>query len=843
MLKAMNRKRTDYLYTGLLLFLSCAITLHAAALPIGIAEEALTARGVDVPILVSPADGSTHLPIHPFPVHLDWEPIAGALEYEIHVARDENFTQIARDEIAFFSDINIHQLTANTQYFWRVRVPGDSWSEVWDFTMSVLPAPLLQSPPVNATGVSTDPLLVWFEDPAVWWHDIQVATQSDFSPGSLVVDEEEPFGGQVSFQVTGLQENTQYWWRVRGEDPGLGDPSDWSETWTFTTEGLAPVILNWPSDGAFDVAINTTFDWSPTPEAATYDMQVATSSSFSAGSLEIDINTPNDSYPATLDETTQYWWRARAVTGSGELGPWSQEWSFSTETLPTPKPVPVLDAPANGAEVSVTPTFEWHDQAGAPTVISYKLQIATNANFNTIVYQNGQLAGNSSSFTLPQQNALNVGATYHWRMKARYSTGNSAWSASRSFTTVQDLCWFSEGGYLRFDDGSVNIGGGADPSYRFTVSGTVASRGLTLTVNGWPDFVFEPDYALMPLEEVARFIETHGHLPGIPSAAEVQARGLALGEMQSKLLQKIEELTLYLIDFARADGALASMPELEAVAHYIEEHGHLPGVPDADVVSTQGIEVGSFLNVLQGKTLGLLRPLRQLAQRRGLAVEQRLPHPIVRQPNTRSSTESHPVWPARSVHEDVASTSSCSNNADDFWMVGESVNPPPEISVGALNNGDGPVSFGPPTSAAQGATLVVNGTMGVEEMVITNSSFTEEGFSVQQWSLSNGVMQVLNGQVAIGGPEMHNSASELLTVHGTVAAKELVISEVSWPDYVFEPHYPLRPLAEVAYEAEVHNTWLGLEADLEARHLGERTASLLEQIEQLTLYLLALKAP
>jgi len=65
---------------------------------------------------------------------------------------------------------------------------------------------------------------------------------------------------------------------------------------------------------------------------------------------------------------------------------------------------------------------------------------------------------------------------------------------------------------------------------------------------GNSDFVFEDDYALMPLEEVERYIDEHGHLPEIPSAAEIQANGAKLGEMQGKLLQKIEELTLYLME-------------------------------------------------------------------------------------------------------------------------------------------------------------------------------------------------------------------------------------------------------------------------------------------------------
>jgi len=64
-----------------------------------------------------------------------------------------------------------------------------------------------------------------------------------------------------------------------------------------------------------------------------------------------------------------------------------------------------------------------------------------------------------------------------------------------------------------------------------------------------PDYVFESDYKLTPLSELADFIAENKHLPNIPSAAEVKAAGkVSLTELQMKLLEKIEELTLYTID-------------------------------------------------------------------------------------------------------------------------------------------------------------------------------------------------------------------------------------------------------------------------------------------------------
>ncbi|MCC7245884.1 MAG: hypothetical protein IT269_09405 [Saprospiraceae bacterium] len=73
----------------------------------------------------------------------------------------------------------------------------------------------------------------------------------------------------------------------------------------------------------------------------------------------------------------------------------------------------------------------------------------------------------------------------------------------------------------------------------------------------WADYVFAPDYHLRPLEEVEAFVQQNNHLPGIPSAQElVQEGGIDLGAMQAKQMEKIEELTLYLIDMKKEINAI-----------------------------------------------------------------------------------------------------------------------------------------------------------------------------------------------------------------------------------------------------------------------------------------------
>ncbi|NLU96461.1 hypothetical protein [Chitinophaga sp. Ak27] len=97
--------------------------------------------------------------------------------------------------------------------------------------------------------------------------------------------------------------------------------------------------------------------------------------------------------------------------------------------------------------------------------------------------------------------------------------------------------------------GNVGIGTTTTGTNKLAVEGTIAARRLKITqATPWPDFVFLESYQLMPLTATARFIREYKHLPDIPSAAEVAREGIDVGEMNSKLLQKIEELTLHLIE-------------------------------------------------------------------------------------------------------------------------------------------------------------------------------------------------------------------------------------------------------------------------------------------------------
>jgi len=89
--------------------------------------------------------------------------------------------------------------------------------------------------------------------------------------------------------------------------------------------------------------------------------------------------------------------------------------------------------------------------------------------------------------------------------------------------------------------------------YKLGVGGKVICEELKVKLQSsvWPDYVFAADYKLASLKEVEKFIQQNKHLPNIPTASEIEKNGLEIGDMQKRMMEKIEELTLYIIDLQK----------------------------------------------------------------------------------------------------------------------------------------------------------------------------------------------------------------------------------------------------------------------------------------------------
>lgn len=99
---------------------------------------------------------------------------------------------------------------------------------------------------------------------------------------------------------------------------------------------------------------------------------------------------------------------------------------------------------------------------------------------------------------------------------------------------------------------STNIGknvgiGTTTPTEKLSVNGNIKTKKLIVTQTSWADYVFDKAYTLMPVDSLSTYINTHKHLPEMPTTKDVQNNGVDVGNNQTLLLKKIEELTLYII--------------------------------------------------------------------------------------------------------------------------------------------------------------------------------------------------------------------------------------------------------------------------------------------------------
>ncbi len=124
---------------------------------------------------------------------------------------------------------------------------------------------------------------------------------------------------------------------------------------------------------------------------------------------------------------------------------------------------------------------------------------------------------------------------------------NQGFSTTLPAGTQVDCNYIDDYSRNGFFEGKVGIGV-TSVTEALEVNGMIRAKEVKVEAAPWPDYVFTSQYNLPALERTDLYIKTHGHLPGIPTADQVAADGIKLGEMNAKLLEKIEELTLYLIE-------------------------------------------------------------------------------------------------------------------------------------------------------------------------------------------------------------------------------------------------------------------------------------------------------
>ena len=176
-----------------------------------------------------------------------------------------------------------------------------------------------------------------------------------------------------------------------------------------------------------------------------------------------------------------------------------------------------------------------------------------NANTGTVVIQASTPTGGQKlvvdpkgpgSITLGDANTGVGGYTSLNFYISAYQDGYSSIQSIKSSGSSYGVLSLNPGG------GGVGIGTSDPGSFKLAVEGKIGAREIKVTLaNPWPDYVFQRDYPRLSLTNLEKYIRQNQHLPGIPTAKEVEENeGIDLGAMNVKLLEKIEELTLYVIE-------------------------------------------------------------------------------------------------------------------------------------------------------------------------------------------------------------------------------------------------------------------------------------------------------
>jgi len=147
------------------------------------------------------------------------------------------------------------------------------------------------------------------------------------------------------------------------------------------------------------------------------------------------------------------------------------------------------------------------------------------------------------------QHRLSVDGDIHFTGKL-FQNGIEYCNASNS-----NGFWSENSNDIYYMTGNVGIGTN-HPTTRLAVDGIITAKEVVVTTEGWADYVFDSDYPLMPLDDVNQYIKQHHHLPDVPDENEIRSKGISVGNIQTTLLRKIEELTLYMIQVSKENKLL-----------------------------------------------------------------------------------------------------------------------------------------------------------------------------------------------------------------------------------------------------------------------------------------------
>ncbi len=382
----------------------------------------LSALGVAQPVKptpVFPDDGADELPAS---FAFRWSGRPGA-PHQLQVSGDPDFATVDRTLTADGESAQVEALAANEMYYWRVRAVGHAstsdWTPARSFRIAGISVPVAELPEDGAVGVDAQPTFTWQAVDGAISYRWQLSEESDFT--NLISDE----AGIPGTSIVGpsLDFGASYYWRVRAES--VRGAGAWSPARSFQTVEVAPQpptgLL--PASGSLDLPTDLTLTWSASAGAATYQVQVSSTTDFSSPQTDVEVAATQYVLSGLVRGGT-YRWRVRAINTGGPSG-WAGS-SFSTEMDPPLATRP--SRPSDGAiEAPLTLTLGWDP---VETASLYRIQISHSVSFDRPVVDTTSVGADSI-----RVGSLRPYRVHFWRVQAVNRGGESPWSDIHTFRT------------------------------------------------------------------------------------------------------------------------------------------------------------------------------------------------------------------------------------------------------------------------------------------------------------------------------------------------------------------------------------------------------------------------
>jgi len=372
----------------------------------------------------SPSNGSENMDVN---FVLSTNKVTGAttIEYEVDVVPTFDSGQLQTYSHPFnYSGPRVSNLQYGQTYYWRVRglhaVDTSDWSDTWSFTTNALGA--TPSSPANGSvnmGVSVYLSVNNVAGSTTIGYEVDVVPT--FNSDQLkTYSHSNSYSGQT---IHNLQYGQTYYWRVRGLH--AVDTSDWSDTWSFTTNALGATPSS-PANGSVNMGVSVYLSVNNVAGSTTIGYEVDVVPTFNSDQLKTysHSNSYNGQTIHNLQYNQTYYWRVRGLHDA-DTSDWSETRSFTTNSLgATPS------SPANGSvNMGVSVYLSVNNVAGS-TTIGYEVDVVPTFNSDQL-----KTYSHSNSYSGQTIHNLQYNQTYYWRVRGLHDADTSAWSETRSFTT------------------------------------------------------------------------------------------------------------------------------------------------------------------------------------------------------------------------------------------------------------------------------------------------------------------------------------------------------------------------------------------------------------------------